>query len=190
MNVKMTAGGARAALPAFVIVAMIIAVGAGEPAYAAFKGTTWISGTQYYKCVSSLSSIDNDVIDPCPDFQKAADLWNKVDQSAWSLTGSTSGINIGAEDLEPMRTIARASTFGWPFHITAWINFNTDHAFGNGPTPAGSFDYKTVALHEIGHLLRLNHRPDTSSIMHQSLSPNTVKFQLANPEIAAIQEMY
>ncbi len=85
---------------------------------------------------------------------------------------------------------ATPTTIGWPYLFTAWINFNDDYTFGNGSNPSGAGDYKSIAIHEIGHLLKLNHHSSTSSVIHDSIASNVIKRTLQSPEIIAIQGMY
>lgn len=185
----MTSKTTKTFLFASLIAAMTLG-GSITPAFAAFEGSTWTSATQNFKCKSNLNDIDNAYINPCSDFQWAADKWNDVSSSNWDLTEDTSGIDIGTSAMGSTGPWATATTIGWPFLFTAWINFNDDYTFGSGANPSGAGDFKSIAVHEIGHLLHLNHYTSGTSVMNTSIGANVVKTTLYSPEITAIQGMY
>ncbi len=78
--------------------------------------------------------------------------------------------------------------------VGADIFFNVDkYQFFTGSGPAGPFDYsvKSITMHELGHLLGLNHHPYIGKrrVMHKSHSSNKVK-QLQPEDITAINRLY
>ena len=53
----------------------------------------------------------------------------------------------------------------------------------------GAFDFETVALHEIGHLLGLGHRKDRVAIIFASIAPGVTK-GLHGDDIRGIKVLY
>src|SRR5690606_23420604 len=51
-------------------------------------------------------------------------------------------------------------------------------------------DVFTIALHEIGHSLGLNHSSDANSVMYGLIYPSTVHSGLKPDDIAGIQSIY
>lgn len=68
------------------------------------------------------------------------------------------------------------------------FHYNRDYSFSDGPV-AGSYDLETVALHEIGHLLGLQHSDVKDAVMWPSIPPATTKGLNAN-DIQAIRALY
>ncbi len=56
--------------------------------------------------------------------------------------------------------------------------------------PAGSFDYASVVLHELGHALGLGHSADPAAIMFPSIAPGAIKRTLAPDDLAGIRAIY
>jgi hypothetical protein len=55
---------------------------------------------------------------------------------------------------------------------------------------AGGFDIETVALHEIGHILGLQHSNVAGSVMFPSVSSNTTKRALTADDLGGIRDLY
>lgn len=69
------------------------------------------------------------------------------------------------------------------------FHYDSDETYAVGATP-GAFDYETVALHEIGHLLGLDHEPGISeAIMYPSISRGVTK-GLNQDDINGIRALY
>jgi len=51
-------------------------------------------------------------------------------------------------------------------------------------------DLESVAVHEIGHLLGLDHSSDSNAVMYSKIPPGTVKRDLAQDDIDGIHALY
>jgi hypothetical protein len=56
--------------------------------------------------------------------------------------------------------------------------------------PAGSYDYSTVLLHELGHAVGLDHSPDLRSAMFSLLAAGTAHRHLAAADIDRLLTLY
>ncbi len=65
------------------------------------------------------------------------------------------------------------------------ITWNDDFNFyyGDGTPGVTQYDFKTVALHELGHTHQLNHIINSNNIMHYNLGPGVSKFNLSTDDI-------
>ncbi|AXG71976.1 internalin-J [Kordia sp. SMS9] len=64
-------------------------------------------------------------------------------------------------------------------------NDSTNWYYGSGDPSASQYDFKTVALHELGHAHQLGHVIDTNLIMHYSLGAGENKYSLGTSDIDA-----
>ncbi|MBQ4821720.1 matrixin family metalloprotease [Aquimarina sp. MMG016] len=62
-------------------------------------------------------------------------------------------------------------------------NDDTNWYYGSGTPSATEYDFKTVALHELGHAHQLGHVIDSDVIMHYSLGPGEEKYALDQNDI-------
>lgn len=69
------------------------------------------------------------------------------------------------------------------------ILFNPRASFGTATAP-GSYDLQSVATHEIGHLLGLDHAADENATMYWVQLPGTEAASLSTDDIAAIASAY
>ncbi|GKB68555.1 metallopeptidase, catalytic domain-containing protein [Tanacetum coccineum] len=71
------------------------------------------------------------------------------------------------------------------------LHFDVDETWSLGPGPVPNvIDFKSVALHEIGHLLGLHHSQYQDAVMWESLPLGTVKDKLTSDDIQGIKALY
>nr|GEW98863.1 metallopeptidase, catalytic domain-containing protein [Tanacetum cinerariifolium] len=71
------------------------------------------------------------------------------------------------------------------------LHFDADETWSLGPGPVPNvIDFKSVALHEIGHLLGLGHSQYEDAVMWESLPFGTVKDKLTLDDIQGIKALY
>lgn len=177
---------------AITVLTAVIAFNATNTADAAhnwFK-PKWSSASHTYDCDSTLSNLSTSYIDECDDLQNAADVWNNVSNSDWDLNENSSGaIPIGAANLAT-GTLATTTVYGSPI-TSADMDFNTDYTWTDSNIATSGYDYESVAVHEMGHLLHLGHEPfNSSSPMYATISEDTVKRTLVSHDIDVIRDMY
>ena len=196
----MTISNAKNSLTILLGITIIASVGIVSSASVSFgwhdfATPKWSSPTHTYKCDSSLNSMADSTVNECGDLSTAANTWNSVSSSNWSLTKSSNGeIEISGANLGSGTTIAMMTpTFSWFNIADARIEFNTQKSFTDVARNSGSdsFDWKTTAIHEMGHLLKLNHDSgDTSSPMYPTLDEDVQRRSLTSHDIRAIQGKY
>ncbi|WP_377712960.1 matrixin family metalloprotease [Pseudofulvibacter geojedonensis] len=134
-------------------------------------------------------------------FEEAFDVWNCESNFNLTFSGTTTtnavgndGLNIIQFDngsLLPTGSLGAVSTtysvcsngnvFPVDMDIT-WSN-SVNWYYGNGTPPAGQHDFKSVALHELGHAHLLNHVINTNNIMHYSLGTGESRYVLSQNDI-------
>ncbi|KAL2464375.1 matrix metalloproteinase [Forsythia ovata] len=134
-------------------------------------------------------------------FGRAFERWSEVTPLTFTETTSYSraDLKIGFfsgdhGDGEPfdgvLGTLAHAfSPPAGRFHLDGDENWVIDGNFLNG-SPVSAVDLESVAVHEIGHLLRLGHSSVENAIMYPTISSGTRKVELANDDVIGIQELY
>ncbi|GKA97989.1 metallopeptidase, catalytic domain-containing protein [Tanacetum coccineum] len=89
----------------------------------------------------------------------------------------------GADFDGPLGTLAHA--YGPP---DGRLHFDADETWSLGPGPVpNTYDFKTVTVHEIGHLLGLHHSTDPNAVMFPT---GAVKDKLASDDIQGIKVLY
>ncbi len=108
------------------------------------------------------------------DFTYIASSSVDVDVMMGSLSGSTVGLaSYSYYDTSPLDTIFDAS-----------VTMDSDENWA--PYGGGAMDFFAVALHEIGHILGLNHVNDTSEIMNPYIATDV----LGDGDISGVQYLY
>jgi len=69
------------------------------------------------------------------------------------------------------------------------VHFNNDHRWATTST-TGRFDIQSVALHELGHAIGLDHTTSTAEVMFSSLAPATLHRSLGSGDVAGAQHLY
>nr|GEX37948.1 metallopeptidase, catalytic domain-containing protein [Tanacetum cinerariifolium] len=71
------------------------------------------------------------------------------------------------------------------------LHFDADETWSLGPGPVPNvIDFKSVALHEIGHLLGLGHSQYRDAVMFDTINRGTVKDKLTLDDIQGIKVLY
>ncbi|KAG6751697.1 hypothetical protein POTOM_043896 [Populus tomentosa] len=150
--------------------------------YSFFRGTPrWPSSKFHltYTFSSSVQAVDmQELRSACSRaFQKWADVTQFTFQEA--SEGSQADIVIGFQS----GNHGDGFPFDGPGHILA-------HAFAPTNGSADEVDLESVAVHEIGHLLGLDHSMDQNSIMFAEIPQGTIKRELGQDDIAGIRALY
>ncbi|KAJ9135088.1 hypothetical protein P3X46_032307 [Hevea brasiliensis] len=69
------------------------------------------------------------------------------------------------------------------------FHYDADDDWSSNPNK-NKFDLESVAVHEIGHLLGLEHSQDSNAIMYANIPPGTFKRKLTQDDIAGIHALY
>ena len=145
-----------------------------------------------------MSNISHTSFTPATDFEDAADVWNDVSDNWWDFTRDDSRGDIDiksksfswqSSDLAVTTVISNnANTMTY-----AKVEFNSNKDFRDVSVSQGwwSYDYETVAVHEIGHVAGIpEHTAISSSPMQEYIAPNTVDRTLYSHDKAIIKGMY
>lgn len=165
------------------------------------------AGGMTFTFSTSLCSSSNQ--DAANAFARALRSWRCASSVNWEIETSTTivdgafddGINIVTFDVgSPLgpgilgQTTSRysaCSSSGWNWWVVE-VDVNLNNSFtwyycddpSPGNMPAGSYDFQSVAFHELGHGHQLSHIIDASAVMHRSISNNTIKRTLNANELA------
>ncbi|MCB9315186.1 MAG: IPT/TIG domain-containing protein [Lewinellaceae bacterium] len=165
------------------------------------------AGGMTFTFSTSLCSSGNQ--DAANAFARALRNWRCASSVNWEIEAATTtvngtfddGINIVTFDVgSPLgsgilgQTTSRysaCSSSGWNWWVVE-VDVNLNNSFtwyycdnpNAGNMPAGSYDFQSVAFHELGHGHQLSHIIDASAVMHRSISNNTIKRTLNANELA------
>ena len=145
----------------------------------------------------SLNNISHQSFTPAASFEDAADVWNNVSGSWWDFTRDDSDGDIDiksksfswiSSDLALATYIASEGTMAY-----AKIEFNSNKDFRDVNVSQGwwSYDFESVAIHEIGHVAGIHeHTATSSSPMTEYLGVNVVERTLNDYDKATMRGMY
>ena len=160
------------------------------------NNSTW-STDREFDIQSSLNDTSHASFTPATDFEDAADVWNSVSSSWWDITrnDSSNDVEIGAwfmgwhiTTLAETSHYANDNTMYW-----AYVDFNSAKDFRDVNVSQGwwSYDYETVAVHEIGRVAGIHdHTATNSSPMVSYIPSNTVDRTLNSHDKSTIGDMY
>jgi PKD repeat protein len=132
--------------------------------------------------------------EPTLAFKRALQNWRCNTFVNFGVSANTTSINQASKDAVNVISFnaslpsgALGVTYNWYAACAANQYYNDEFDmifapspgagwnYGPGPTSGGSFDFETVALHELGHAVQLGHVINTAIVMHYALGPNTDK---------------
>ncbi len=182
------------------IVTIIVTISGVNTSFADHTGTLpeW-TADQTYDVSSSLDDVSHASFTPDADFDDSIDVWNNVSTNWFDLTrnDSTGKIDVGSHSFGWFSTTLAETEMEWlePSMVMtdADIEFNTEIDFRDVNVSQGwySYDFESVAVHEIGHASGIyEHTTTSSSPMQEFHSINTVDRTLNSHDISTIGGMY
>ncbi len=137
------------------------------------------------------------------DFEGAFELWNCESNINFSFGGTTTtdatandGVNVVRFDNGselPSTTLGRVSAYytgvcgsnAVVSEMDITWNDDTNWHYGSGNPGASAYDFKSVALHELGHSHQLGHVVDGGDVMHYAIGSGTSNYGLGQNNIDA-----
>ena len=158
----------------------------------------WVDEDVEYKCLNNINKIPKtNNVSPCSDFSIATNYWDNVSNSTWDLDPYPHGsrVNVTGASLhdDDWAAVAGTTRNGDNTIEYGYVQFNTTFAHTFGDVTAGdnnAIDFEYVAVHEIGHLLRLTHSNVNGSIMEPAVGTGDDFLGLHAHDIAEIQGKY
>ncbi len=105
--------------------------------------------------------------------------WREAIEDDYDMSG-----NVLAHADFPLDCSIITDKFPLPLHFD-----DTEHSWCIGAF-VNQFDIETIALHEIGHILGLQHSNVQGSVMYSSVSSNFIKRNLTQDDISGIESLY
>ena len=182
------------------LVAAIVTISGANTSFADHTTTLpeW-TADQTYDISSSLDNVSHASFTPDTDFEDSIDVWNNVSTSwfDWTRNDSTGHVDVGSHSFGWFNTSLAETSMSWYAStntmIDAPIEFNSDKDFRDVNVSQGwwSYDFESVAVHEIGHASGIvDHTTTDSSPMQATLATNTVDRTLNSHDISTIGGMY
>lgn len=157
----------------------------GEPVFGTPSGTiTWSSDLGGELALAN-GATDESILST---FQAALSAWESVAAVDFEQVASGADFTVGAAPIDP--TYAGVASYGPSLPglnslTSASITFNSNYIWSdNGGF--GTTDFYAVALHEIGHVLGLDHPDDPTQVMNDVIYVD----ELGAGDIAGIQFIY
>lgn len=155
---------------------------------------TFQTGNIQYMCNDNLSKLDYERIDPCKEFGKSTTTWSTA-ISNLNITNASSNAEITVFSGKIMKEDATAEMMQYPSKDSvqhATIKFSLKIKWGDGTYwlhVLSRHDFQTVALHEMGHALGLDH-DSNSSLMKERYSIWEVQRTIPSHDKSAVQEKF
>lgn len=172
----------------------------GVQHYSTFPGSPrWRKKNLTYAINSAALSPDVSLVDTEIVIDTAFATWAAVISLSFTRIQSltTADIRVSFDSLNHGDGNAFDGQFGVLAHAFApsdgRLHFDQQESWSlnvNRPTSVGDFDLVSVAVHEIGHLLGLEHSAVQDAIMYPSISALTAKQSLSADDIAGAQALY
>ena len=144
-----------------------------------------------------MNNISHTSFIPVTDFEDAADVWNNVSGNWWDFTreDNNGDIDIKSTSFSWWSTdLAETTAISYNGVMAfAQIDFNSNKDFRDVNVSQGwwSYDFETVAIHEIGHVAGIHeHTTTSSSPMQEDISTNTADRTLNSHDKSTIRGMY
>ncbi len=153
-------------------------------------------GTSWYRLPGTIKTVD---IDPIGQnsaqesaIRRAMSSWTNGGANFYYVDTTTSGNNFGYYYDSGTTTLAynsiQTNAFGYITKTVVRVNTSKPWAM-NGS--ASAYDFESMAVHELGHGLRLHHSSDTGATMFSSMPKGeTKKRSLNSDDRAGIQYIY
>ncbi|KAL5722480.1 hypothetical protein ACHQM5_005996 [Ranunculus cassubicifolius] len=168
--------------------------------FAFFSGNpppTWDRTALTYKFRSTVEVVDIQTLRYV--ISNAFSKWEAVTQFTFTEAqdGSSSDIEIGFhrlahDDNAPFDGLGDGmrNTLAHAYPPTnGRFHYDADESWSTNPSP-NEIDLESVAVHEIGHLLGLDHSEVREAVMFSGISPGVTKRDLASDDIQGIRTLY
>ena len=112
-------------------------------------------------------------------------LYSRTDYPVQDGVNEVFRVNTGKADY--LQETRRFQTTG--ILLEADVNVNMHYRWTNSAQPY-AYDFKSVFLHEMGHVCGLSHSEYESAVMYESIGTNTDKSNLTQDDIDGIKDIY